>query len=125
VRLSSFVQNDALEKVSRGFREYSQSQGTLALIFGVLLGFATVAALLYAFLSGRDRIVGRRMFFRLARASRLAGPESAFLIQVARHVLPDNPSAIFVRRSLFENAVAENAGNAELADAVRRKVYSP
>jgi hypothetical protein len=67
VRLLMLLQNDALEKVSRGFREYSRSQGTLALIFGVILGFGVVAALLYAILSGRDRMVGRRTFLKLAR----------------------------------------------------------
>jgi hypothetical protein len=119
------TQNDALEKVSRGFREYSESQGEIALIAGILLGFALVAAILYATISGRDRLVGRRTFFKLARASKLARRESALLIQVARRVLPDNPPAIFVRRTLFENAIADMTAEEGLVQSVRRKVYGP
>jgi hypothetical protein len=119
------VQNDALEKVSRGFREYSQSQNSLAMLFGVLLAFGIVAALLYAWASGRDRVVGRRMFLKLARASRLARSESDLLIRIARRVLPDNPPAIFVRRSLFESAVADLEPEESLVEAIRRKVYGP
>jgi hypothetical protein len=125
VKILFLLQNDALEKVSRGFREYSHSQGGLALFFSVLLACGIAAALLYAVLSGRDRMVGRRMFFKLARASRLARPESEFLIQVARRVLPDNPPAIFVRRTLFENAIADSTADAGLVQSVRRKVYGP
>ena len=119
------TQNDALEKVSRGFREYSESQGEIALIAAVLLGFALVAAILYATISGRDRLVGRRTFFKLARASKLARRESALLIHVARRVLPDNPPAIFVRRTLFENAIADMTAEEGLVQSVRRKVYGP
>jgi hypothetical protein len=117
------AQNDALEKVSQGFRDYSKSQGGFALVLAVLLSFAIVAALLYAVVSNRDRMIGRRMFMKLARASKLARAEREFLIHVARRVLPDNPPAIFVRRTLFENAIAELTAEAGLAQAVRRKVY--
>jgi hypothetical protein len=123
VNLLAFVQNDALEKVSRGFREYSASQSSLAILFGVILGLGIVAALFYAWASGRDRVVGRRMFLKLARASSLARAESELLIRIARRVLPDNPPAIFVRRSLFENAVADLEPDDTLVQAVRRKVY--
>ena len=125
MNLLPLLQNDALEKVSRGFREYSRSQGSLALLFGVLLGFGIVAALLYAWASGRDRVVGRRMFLKLARGSRLARAESDLLIRIARRVLPDNPPAIFVRRSLFESAVTELGADPGLVQSVRRKVYGP
>jgi hypothetical protein len=123
VTLLALVQNDALEKVSRGFREYSASQSSLAILFGVILGLGIVAALFYAWASGRDRVVGRRLFLKLARASGLARPESELLIRIARRVLPDNPPAIFVRRSLFENAVADLEPDDTLVQAVRRKVY--
>ena len=121
----TLVQSDALEKVSRGFREYSESQGEIALIVGILLAFGLVAAMLYATISGRDRLVGRRMFLKLARASKLAKRESALLIEVARRVLPDNPPAIFVRRTLFENAIADMTAEEGLVQSVRRKVYGP
>jgi hypothetical protein len=121
--LLGLLQNDALEKVSRGFREYSRSQESLAILFGVILGLGIVGALLYAWASGRDRVVGRRMFLKLARASGLARPESELLIRIARRVLPDNPPAIFVRRSLFESAVTDLEPDEILVQAVRRKVY--
>lgn len=119
------LQNESLEKVSRGFREYSQSQNSLALLFGVLLGFGIVAALLYAWASGRDRVVGRRMFQKLARGSHLVRAESDLLIRIAQRVLPDNPPAIFVRRSLFESAAADLTAEEALVQSVRKKVYGP
>lgn len=119
------AQNDALEKVSQGFRDYSRSQGGIALVLGVLLSFGIAAALLYALISSRDRMVGRGMFLKLARASRLARPERELLIRVARRVLPDNPPAIFVRRTLFESAITDLAADPGLVQAVRRKVYGP
>lgn len=125
MNLLPLLQNDALEKVSRGFREYSESQGAIALIAGILLAFGIAAAMIYAALSGRDRLVGRRMFFKLAKASSLAKHESALLIRVARRVLPDNPPAIFVRRTLFENAIADMTAEDGLVQSVRRKVYGP
>lgn len=125
MNLLFLLQNESLEKVSRGFREYSRSQGSMALLFGVLLGFGIVAALLYAWASGRDRVVGRRMFLKLARASGLARIESDLLIRIARRVLPDNPPAIFVRRSLFESAVADLVAEQDVIQSVRRKVYGP
>jgi hypothetical protein len=123
MNLPALLQNEALEQVSRGFREYSRSQGSLAILFGVILGLGIVAALVYAWASGRDRVVGRRMFLKLARASGLARPESELLIRIARRVLPDNPPAIFVRRSLFETAVTDLEPDDGLVQAVRRKVY--
>ena len=123
--MAGFVQNDALEKVSRGFREYSRSQGSMAMILGVLLLLGIAAVILYAILSNRDRMVGRRLFLKLARASRLDGVELPFLIRIARRVLPDNPPAIFVRRSLFENAIVDSAEDAALVQSVRKKVYGP
>jgi hypothetical protein len=123
--LSLLSQNEALEQVSRGFREYSRSQTSLVLIVGLLLAAGTVVALLYAFLSGRERMVGKRTFRRLARASGLAAPEARLLADVSRRVLPDNPPEIFVRRSLFETAIATMKADAEVVQSVRKKVYGP
>ena len=119
----ALAQNEALEQVSRGFREYSRSQTSLAVALGVLLVFGLAAVLLYAMVSGRERFLGRRMFYRLARANGLAGPEARLLVAVSRRVLPDNPPAIFVRRSLFESAVSTMPADAALVQAVRKKVY--
>ncbi len=117
--------SDALEKVSRSFREYSSSQGPFSLVVGVLIVFLVIGVIVYALLSNRDRLMGRRMFLKLARASGLTKDELQLLKDVARRVQPDNPPAIFVRRSLFENAVSEPPFDAERVQSVRRKVYGP
>ena len=119
------VQNDALEKVSRSFREYSSSQGPLPLLVGVLLIFLVAAAIVATILANRDRMVGRRLFLDLSRASGLDRVEVRLLMQVARRFQPDNPPAIFVRRSLFESAVDGLEAEAGVIDSVRKKVYGP
>ena len=121
--IPALAQNDALEQVSRGFREYSQSQRSLAVALGVILIFGLAAVLLYVLVTGRERFLGRRMFYQLARASGLSKAEAALLVAVSRRVLPDNPPAIFVRRSLFESAVASMTAEAALVQSVRKKVY--
>ena len=123
--LDPLLQNEALEQVSRGFREYSRSQTSVAVVFAIFLAAAVAAALLYAFFSGRERTVGRRTFQRLARASGLAKDEVSLLAAVSRRVLPDNPPEIFVRRSLFESAVADLTADAVVVQSLRRKVYGP
>ena len=123
--LMPLLQNEALEEISRSFRDYSRSQGSGALVFGLLVAAGAVAALVYAYRSGRHRMVGRRTFYKLARASRLARKETSLLVEVSRRVLPDNPPEIFVRRSLFESAVADMSADAALVTSVRKKVYGP
>lgn len=116
-------QSDALEEVSRGFRERSQSP--LMIVVVALMAAGVVASLIYAFRSGRQRTFGQRMFRRLARASGLSGVETDLLEAVSRKALPDNPPEIFVRRSLFESAVPSMNLNAALVESVRTKVYGP
>jgi len=118
-------QSEALEEVSRGFREYSRSQSPLMIGVVALMAAGVVASLVYAFLSGRRRTVGQRMFRRLARASGLDRFEADLLEAVSRRAMPDNPPEIFVRRSLFENAVPSMNLNAALVQSVRIKVYGP
>lgn len=116
-------QTDALEEVSRGFRERPQSPLMIAVV--ALMAAGIVASLVYAFLSGRQKTVSQRMFRRFARASGLSGAEAGLLEAVARKTLPDNQPEIFVRRSLFESAVPSMNLNAELVQSVRTKVYGP
>ena len=123
--LDPFLQNEALEQVSRGFREYSRSQASTALIFSVILAAGVAMAFLYAYFSGRERMVGRRTFRRLARASGLAKDEISLLRAVSRRVLPDNPPEIFVRRSLFEGAVGDLRADPAVVQSLRKKVYGP
>ncbi len=118
-------QSEALEEVSRSFREYTQSQSPLMMGAVGLLAAGVVSGLVYAFLSGRERTVGHRLFRRLARASGLTPVETDLLASVSRRVLPDNPPEIFVRRSLFESALPALNLNATLAESVRKKVYGP
>jgi len=123
--LDPLLQNEALEQVSRGFREYSRAQASTAVIFSILLAAGVAVALLYAYFSGRERMIGRRTFRRLARASGLAKDEITLLAAVSRRVLPDNPPEIFVRRSLFEGAVADQRADAAVVQSLRKKVYGP
>jgi hypothetical protein len=125
LRLLPLLQNEALEQVSRGFREYSQSRASMAVILGILLAAGAAAAFVYALLSGRERMVGRRTFQRMARASGLAKGEATLLAAVSRRVLPDNPPEIFVRRSLFESAVVDMRADAATVQSLREKVYGP
>lgn len=118
-------QSEALEEVSRSFREYTQSQSPLMLGAVGLLAAGVVSGLVYAFLSGRQRTVGQRLFRRLARASGLSPVETGLLESVSRRVLPDNPPEIFVRRSLFESALPAMNLPAATAESVRKKVYGP
>ncbi|HVR83249.1 MAG TPA: hypothetical protein VMU54_02990 [Planctomycetota bacterium] len=123
--LVPLLQNEALEQVSRGFREYSRSQASVAVLFGILLAAAAAVAVIYAVFSGRERMVGRRTFLRMARASGLARSETTLLVAVSRRVLPDNPPEIFVRRSLFESAVADMHPDPATVESLRKKVYGP
>lgn len=117
-------QIDTLREASRSFREYSQSHGSGTLMLLLLLGLLMAALILYSLLSGRDRMVGRRLFLRLSRASGLEKGELVLFREVARRGAPDNPSALFLRRSLFEATLADMpVSDLQLAAAVRRKVY--
>ena len=119
----------SLVDVGRAVQAGRRRQRTrLALVAAAVVGVVAagaVAALVYAYRSGRHRMVGRRTFYKLARASRLARKETSLLVEVSRRVLPDNPPEIFVRRSLFESAVADMSADAALVTSVRKKVYGP
>ena len=120
------LQIDTLREASRSFREYSQSHGPGTYFLLVMLGLLMAGLILYAFLSGRDRMVGRRLFLRLSRASRLEKEELALFREVARRAAPDNPSSMFLCRSLFERTLADMpARNPQTVVSVRRKVYDP
>ncbi|HLY08551.1 MAG TPA: hypothetical protein VKW04_04495 [Planctomycetota bacterium] len=123
--LMTRLQNETLEEISRSFRAYSQSQGSMMLFVGLVVAAGAASALVYAVLSGRERMIGRRTFYRLARASGLTRNETSLLVTVSRRVLPDNPPEIFVRRSLFENAVVDVRADAAIVTSVRKKVYGP
>ncbi len=123
--LSFLQQNEALEQVSKGFRDYTQSQSPLMIGVVALLAAGVVASLVYAFLSGRGGTAAQRLFRRLAKASGLDPGETELLASVSRRVLPDNPPEIFVRRSLFESALPAMKVSPAMAESVRRKVYGP
>ena len=119
------LQNDTLEEISRSFQEYTRSQSGAAVFFGLLVAAGAVVTLVVVVRSGREQMIGRRTFYRLARASGLAKNERSLLVAVSRRVLPDNPPEIFVRRSLFESAVADMTVDAAVVTSVRKKVYGP
>ncbi len=119
-------QIDTLREASRSFREYSQSHGPGTVFLFLLLGALLAALILYTVFSGRDRMVGRRLFLRLCRANGLEKAEAALFREAARRGAPDNPSSLFLRRSLFEGTVADMPGpDPQVVASVRRKVYGP
>jgi hypothetical protein len=120
------LQIDALREASRSFREYSQGHGVGTVVLLVVVLLLIAALVVYSVWAGRDRLPGRRLFLRLARASRLEKPELRFLLDVARRAVPDNPPALFLRRSLFESTVADMHGTQpQVVASVRLKVYGP
>lgn len=120
------LQIDTLREASRSFREYSQSHGPGTLFMLLVLGLLMVVLLFYAFYSGRDRMVGRRLFLRLSKGSRLEKGEMELFREVARRAAPDNPASLFLRRSLFEGTVADMPSpNPQVVAALRQKVYGP
>jgi hypothetical protein len=120
------VQTDGLREASRSFRQYSESHGPGTFLLLALLGASLLAVFLYAFAQGARRTPGRRTFLRLAKASRLDREEQAFLLELARRASPEEPGAIFLRRSLFEAAVADlPVKDPVRAASVRGKIYAP
>jgi hypothetical protein len=119
------AQVETLEKIKKSFGEYTQSQGDTALVVAVILASLVVALLLYSFLPSRAQFLRWRLFHEFSEASGLSAPESKLLMRVAERVQPDDPAALFVKRSLFEAAVADLGLDPSLAAPLRRKVYGP
>ena len=118
-------EEDSLSKVSQSFREYSQGQGWIALSVALLLLTVVLSAVLYSIASSRRSSAPWRAFREFAEASGLSFAETKLLTSVAERVQPDNPAALFVKRTLFESAVQELSIDAERAAILRQKVYGP
>ena len=112
------------ERISRGFREYTEDgKGPVLALAAVLL--LLLLALAAGTLLRRDRSGARRLFRRLADANGLTRPERRLFLAVAERAGEDHPPALFFRRGLFDEATADMAADPELVESLRRKVYDP
>ena len=125
LRLAQDPEENPLAKVSQGFREYSQGQGSMAFIVAGVFVLLILASIFYSMVTARRKSAPWRTFREFAEASGLTSPETKLLIYVAERVQPDNPVALFVRRSVFEGAVQDLNIDADRAGNLRRKVYGP
>lgn len=117
--------DNPLTKVSQSFKEYSQGQGTMAVVVAGAFLVLILAAILYSLVSARRSSAHWRTFRYFAEASGLTSAETKLFIFIAERVQPDNPVALFVKRSIFENAVQDLGVDAGRAGVLRRKLYSP
>ena len=114
-----------LAKVSQGFREYSQGQGSMAIVIAGVFLVLILALLFFGLVSTRRKSARWRTFREFAEASGLTPAETKSLIFVAERTQPDNPLALFVKRSVFEGSVQDLGIEADRVAALRRKVYGP
>lgn len=114
-----------LSKVSQGFRDYSKGQGSLAVVVAGVILLLILLSILTSLLSARRGAAHWRTFKEFAAASGLTPAETKQFIFIAERVQPDNPVALFLKRSVFENAVQELAIEPARAGVLRRKVYGP
>lgn len=69
----------------------------------------------------RRRRAGLRVHRQLAAANGLDAEQTAFLWQLARAVVPEQPCLVFVRPSLLDGAAA--TAPEELVRAIRRRLF--
>jgi hypothetical protein len=114
-----------LAKVSRSFKEYSQGQGTLAIVVAGVLVLLILGSILYSLMAAQRKSVHWQTFREFAEASGLTPPETKLFIFVAERVQPENPVALFFKRSVFETAMQDLSIDQARANTLRRKVYGP
>jgi len=117
--------DNPLSKVSQGFKDYSKGQGSMAVIVAGVFLILILVSIFYSLVSARRGSAHWRTFKEFAAASGLTSAETKLLIFLAERVQPDNPVALFVKRSIFESAVQDLAIEPARAGALRRKVYGP
>ena len=124
---ASVVQDpdNPLAKVSQSFKEYSQGQGTLAIVVAGVFVLFILGALFYSLVVARRKSAHWRTFRQFAEASGLSQPETKLLIYVAERAQPENPVALFVKRTVFETAIQDLNIEPARAVVLRRKVYGP
>lgn len=118
------LQDDAYERIGRGFREYAGEDKSPE--FAIVAGLAILLAVLILWsLLRRDTSGARQLFRRLADANGLTRPERRLFMAVARRAGEEHPPSLFFRRTLFDDAALGMDADPELLDSVRRKVYDP
>ena len=98
--------------------------GPTGLTLLVLLLVASAVALLVqqcASPRARLRRAGLRVHRQLAAANGLDAEQAAFLWQLARAVVPDQPCLVYVRPSLLDGAAA--TAPEELVRSIRRRLF--
>ena len=127
IRLWAALQDpdNPLAKVSQSFKEYSQGQGSLAIVVAGVFVLLILGAIFYSLVSVRRKSAHWRTFREFAEASGLNSQETKLLIYVAERVQPENPVALFVKRTVFETAVHDLNLEPARAGILRRKVYGP
>ena len=119
-----WISQDPVERIGDSFRAQTGAPESGVVLLAVA-GAAVVAALFVVLALWSRRTPGRALFRDLARANGLTGRESKVLLDLAVRTQPDDPAAIFVRRSAFEAAAVDVPVEAATLDALRRKVYGP
>lgn len=107
-----------------GTAEASLATGPTGLTMVLLLVAAAAVALVVHQCSSpraRNRRAGLRVHRQLAAANGLDAEQAAFLWQLARAVVPDQPCLVFVRPSLLDGAAA--AAPEELVRSIRRRLF--
>ena len=111
------------KKFGEAFRDRPGQMWLVVLIIAVsMVVLALILHYLFS-LRGRQSRGTRRQFRMFADANNLTGEESRLLLQVARACRLEDPSLIFVSRTLFENSVGAVGFKPSRVDAVRQKVY--
>ena len=114
---------NSLSKVSQSFREYSEGQGWLALVVGVVILVAILLVILLNLLATRRTSAPWRAFREFSDVNGLTPEETRLFESVAERVQPEDPVALFVKRSLFEGAAQEQQLDPAAVAAIREKVY--
>ncbi len=125
LHLLSQDDENPLSKVSQSFKDYSKGQGSLAIVVATVFLALIVVSIFYSMVSARRSSAHWRTFKGFAAASGLTSQETKLLIFVAERTQPDNPVALFVKRSVFESAVQDLAIEPTRAGVLRQKVYGP
>jgi hypothetical protein len=121
----TMTQDDgAYERISRGFREYTEGDKGPAFAVLAILALVLAGLIVYGLLR-RDREGSRQLFRRLAAANGLTAQERRLLQAVAVRAGEDNLPSLFFRRRLFDETTADMTADPELLESVRKKVYDP
>jgi len=113
--------------LGKGFRGYLDRTDSALVFFVIVLVLILLAVVLHQLFGQRGKVPpnARRIFKHFLKMHALSRPEGRALWSVARHCALENPSIIFVKRSLFETASLELRLDPGLIETLRQKLYGP